>query len=103
MAVFSNSWHPPPNAVKSFIVYVWSLWGANNLYHIWKLLYSVASPIFLVIFSASLTGSDDFVLSDSLDGNGALFAYVLCDIPVLRTSKILIFGWKIASDAGLQS
>ncbi len=52
----------------------------------------MASPIFLVIFSASLTGSDDFVLSDSLDGNGALFAYVLCDIPVLRTSKILIFG-----------
>ncbi len=30
------------------------LWGANNLYNIWKLLYSVASPIFLVIFSATV-------------------------------------------------
>ncbi len=54
----------------------------------------VASPIFLVIFSASLSGSDDFVLFDSLDGNGALFAYVLCDIPVLCISYIFIFEWK---------
>ncbi len=38
----------------SIYCYVWSLWGANNLYHIWKLLYSVASPIFLVIFSATV-------------------------------------------------
>ncbi len=36
------------------LCYVCSLWGANNLYHIWKLLYSVASPIFLVIFSATV-------------------------------------------------
>ncbi len=35
---------------------------------------------------ASLTGSDDFVLSDSLGENSALFAYVLCDIPVLHIS-----------------
>ncbi len=46
----------------------------------------MASPTFLVIFSASLSGSDDFVLFDSLDGNGALFANVLYDIPVLCIS-----------------
>ncbi len=28
----------------------------------------------------SLLGSDDFVLFDLLEGNGALFANVLCDI-----------------------
>ncbi len=55
----------------------------------------MASPTFLCdIYSASLSGSDDFVLSDSLDGNGALFANVLCKIPVLRISLINIFGWK---------
>ncbi len=36
------------------LCFVCSLWGASNLYHIWKLLYSVASPIFLVIFSATV-------------------------------------------------
>ncbi len=42
----------------------------------------MSSPIFLVIFSATVfQGSDEFVLFDSLDGNGALFANVLCDIP----------------------
>ncbi len=51
----------------------------------------MASPIFLVIFSASLPGSDDFVLFDSLDGNSAVFAYVLCDITILRISLIQIF------------
>ncbi len=55
----------------------------------------MSSPIFLVIFSATVfQGSDDFVLFDSLDGNGALFANVLCDIPVLHISLIRIFGWK---------
>ncbi len=38
----------------------------------WRLL------VFLVIFS--LSGSDDFILFDSVDGNRALFANVLCDI-----------------------
>ncbi len=38
----------------SIYCYVCSLWGANNLYLIWKLLYSVASPIFLVIFSTTV-------------------------------------------------
>ncbi len=42
----------------------------------------------------SLPGSDYFVLFDLLDGNGALFAYVLCDIPFLRIRLIRIFGWK---------
>ncbi len=52
---------------KSFIIY-------ENDYIQWLLLY---------IFSASLSGSDDFVLFDSLNGNScALFAIVLCDIPV---------------------
>ncbi len=55
---------------KSFIIY-------DNYYIQWVLL------LFLVIFSASLSESDDFVLFDSLDENGALFANVLCDIPVL--------------------
>ncbi len=45
-----------------------------------------------MIFSGSLSGSDNFVLVDSLDGNGALFANVLCNIPVLRISLIRIFG-----------
>ncbi len=68
--------HPPPKAMtafivlcllalrrKSFIIY-------ENFYIQWLFL------VFLVIFSASLSGSDDFVLFDSLDGNGALFANV---------------------------
>ncbi len=58
---------------KSFIIY-------ENSYIQWLLLF------FFEIFSASLSGSDDFVLFDSLDGNGALFANVLCNIPVLRIS-----------------
>ncbi len=45
--------HPPPNAVTA-LCYVCSLWGTNNLYYIWKLLYSVAPPIFLVIFSVTV-------------------------------------------------
>ncbi len=40
----------------------------------------------VVIFSASLSENYDFVPFDSLDGSGALFANVLCDIPVLRIS-----------------
>ncbi len=69
--------HPPPNAVtahllslrrKSFIRY-------ENDYIQWLLL------VFLEIFSASLSGSEYFVLFDS-DGNGALFSNVLCDISV---------------------
>ncbi len=63
------------------LCYVCSLCGTNNLYHIWKLLYSVASFIFLVLFSAT-----NLVLFDLLDENGALFEHVLCDIPVLRIS-----------------
>ncbi len=86
--------HPPPKAMtafivlrllalrcKSFIIY-------EKYYIQWLLL------VLLVIFSASLPGSDDFVLFDSLDGNGALFANVLCNIPVLRIILTRIFGWK---------
>ncbi len=47
-----------------------------------------------MIFSASLPASGYFVIFDSLNGNDALFTNVLCDIPVLRISLILIFGWK---------
>ncbi len=46
----------------------------------WLLLVS------LVIFTASLPGSDDLVFFDLSDGNGALFANVLCDITVLCIS-----------------
>ncbi len=56
--VCSLLWH------KSFIIY-------ENYYIQWLL------PLILWIFSASLTGSDDFVLFDSSYGN------VLCDIPIL--------------------
>ncbi len=43
---------------KSFIIH-------ENYYTQWLLL------LFLVIYSAGLSGSDDFVLFDLLDGNGA--------------------------------
>ncbi len=33
---------------------VFLLWGESNLCHLWKVLYSVAFPIFLVIFSATV-------------------------------------------------
>ncbi len=39
----------------------------------------------LVIFTASLSGSDNFVHFDSFDGN-CLFANILCNIPILRIS-----------------
>ncbi len=38
----------------SIYCYVCSFWGASNLYYTWNVLYSVASPIFLVIFSATV-------------------------------------------------
>ncbi len=66
---------------KQFITY-------ENDYIQWLLL------LFLLIFSVSLSGSDDFVLFDLLDGNGALFANVLCDIAILHTSSIRHFEWK---------
>ncbi len=51
---------------------------AQVIYEISKVLFLVVSPhIFLVIFSAGLSGSDDFVLFDLLDGNGALITNVL--------------------------
>ncbi len=43
---------------------LWSFLN-ENVYIQWLLL------LFLVIFSASYSESDDFVLFDSLDGNGA--------------------------------
>ncbi len=69
--VFPNSWHSPPKQdicssalcslkCKSFIFIIF-----DNYYNKWLLL------LFFVIFSASLSGSDDFVISNSLDGNGA--------------------------------
>ncbi len=45
--------HPPLKVITALCL-VCSLWGASNLCHIWKLLYSVASPVFLVIFSATV-------------------------------------------------
>ncbi len=50
----------------------------GNYYIQWLLL------LFLVVFSASLSGRDDFDLFDSLDENSVLFANALCDIPILR-------------------
>ncbi len=53
-------------------------------------MFSGFSYILSDIQCHSLPGSDDFVLFYLLDGNGALFAYVLCDIPVLHISLIWI-------------
>ncbi len=47
-----------------------------------------------MIFSASESGREDFVLFNALDGGGALFANVLCDNPILCMSLIGNFGWK---------
>ncbi len=53
----------------------------------------MASPIFLVIFSATVYQEVTIVFSfDSLDGKSAVFKYVLCDITILRISLIQIFG-----------
>ncbi len=72
--------HPPLKAMTAFIVlHLLSLRPKSfiiyeNDYIQWLLL------LFLCIFSGSLSGSDDFVLFDSI--NNSLFAIVLCDIPV---------------------
>ncbi len=64
------------------------------VYCIHKLLYTVPSPtaadlIFLRDIQHNLkSGIDDFVLFNSLEGNGALFANVLCNIPILCISLI---------------
>ncbi len=50
-----------------------------------------------MILSASLSGNYDFVIFDSLDGNSALFANVLHDIPVLCTRLIQIFSWNFGN------
>ncbi len=52
------------------------------------ILFGGFSYILSDIWCHSLTGSDDFVLFDSLDGNGGLFIYFLCTIPVLHISLI---------------
>ncbi len=67
--VFPNSWHSPPKArhllicsLKVQVIYI---------YYIWQLLNKWLLLLFFVIFSSSLSGSDDFVISNSLDGNAA--------------------------------
>ncbi len=47
-----------------------------------------------MIFSDSLSESNDFVLFDLLDGNGALFANVSCNIPILRIANSTLDGNK---------
>ncbi len=59
---------------------------SNVLYM--KMIIISGFAYFSVIYSASLSGSDDL----ALDGNGALFANVLCKITVLHISLIRIFG-----------
>ncbi len=73
---------------QRLLCFACSLWDTSNLSFMkiiewkkWLLL------LFLVIFSASLSGSDYFVFFDTLDGNGAL-SHVLCNIPVLRIGLI---------------
>ncbi len=79
---------------KPLLCYVCSLWGAIHLYQIFKLLYSVASPIFLVIFSATVYQEVTILFSLTRWMETVLYSHVLCDIPVLRISQIRIFGWK---------
>ncbi len=57
-----------------------------------------SSTFLSYIYRASLSISDDVVIFDSLDGNGALFANVLCEIPVLHISLIKTLGGNIASE-----
>ncbi len=79
--------HPPLKAMTAFTVFHLLVLRRKRFfifadyYILWLLL------VFVVLFSASLPGSDHFVLFD-LDGNGALFENVLCDIPVLRINLI---------------
>ncbi len=63
--------HPPPKAMTTFIVFRLlalrrkSFIMYENDYTQWLLL------LFFVIYSAGLSGSDNFILFDSLDGNSA--------------------------------
>ncbi len=61
--VSPNSRYPPPKAMTTFIVF--RLLALRCKFIIYENL------LLFVIFSASLSGSDDFVLFDSPDGNGA--------------------------------
>ncbi len=70
------------------------LLGASKWRHIWKLLYSVASPIFLVIFSATVYQEVTILFSLTRWMETVLYSHVLCDIPVLRISLFWISGWK---------
>ncbi len=58
------------------LCYICSLWWANNLDHIWKLLYSVASPIFLVIFSATVYQEVTILFSLTLWMETVLYSHV---------------------------
>ncbi len=54
-----------------------------------------------MIFSASLSGSDDIILFDAGDGNRALFAHVLCDIIYIFFAYLLpiYLGVLVIQDA----
>ncbi len=76
---------------KSFIVY-------ENYYIQWLLL------VFLVIFSASLSRSDDFVLFDSLDGNTATFSWQHISLYFSRwVSSDLVFRSYLETDCVYKS
>jgi len=51
----------------------------------------------LQIFCASIPGSDDFVLLNTWDGNGALFSNVLCNIQFCAKVKFATLDGNIAS------
>ncbi len=57
---------------RIYCVFICSLEVQVNYYWLFEIYYNQwPLLLFLMIFSASLSGSDDFVLFDSLDGNGA--------------------------------
>jgi len=51
-------------------------------------------PFLEQIFGAGFPGINDCVILATWDGNGAGFANVLCDIPILCLSKIHNIEWK---------
>lgn len=99
--MFWSFWNASESKIIAFLArvlhFVCVLWDTSN---------ELASPTFLLtsfyffflftlllLFSCTcLSGSEDFVLFDSLDGN--CVGNVLCYIPISCISLIPNFGWK---------
>ncbi len=93
MTAFPNSRHPPSKATEHVFFYcISSARSEAQVIYEWNCSFLLLQmTFFLVIFGTSLSGKDFFM---PLDENGAVFANVLCDIPILPINKICNFGWK---------